>query len=87
MREPDTITKLFPIAVGLFAWQLYGWVIGLVVCITYVIVNIALNGLYIWKFIENSEDPVKIFQRFKWILFCVTMIGLAISAAEVVHLK
>ncbi len=42
--EPNPLTKLFPLAVGAFGWQIHGLLIGLILAVIYIGIVIASNA-------------------------------------------
>lgn len=74
--EPNPITKLFPLAVGGFTWQLHGLVIGIIVLIAFIVVVVASNAQVMSK---ESDDWIKEIQSRKWVIFIIVMLGIGIS--------
>lgn len=77
--EPNPITKLLPLAVGGFGWQVHGLVIGIIVALLYIGVVIASNMQIMSK---ENEDWIRRIQSRKWIIFIGFMVGIAVSGAS-----
>lgn len=86
MNKPNRLTKLFPIAVGAFGWQVHGLWVGIGVAILFVLVIILTNFIYMSKLYDKSADPIRGLQRIKLIMFIAFMIVIAISGAKIVEL-
>lgn len=79
--EPNPLTKLFPLAVGAFGWQLHGFLIGLILAVMYIGVVLASNA----QVMANASDGwMRKIQLRKWIVFVFFVVGLAISRAQVI---
>lgn len=82
--KPDPVTYLFPLGIGAFAWQVHGVWVAIALAIAYVAVVIANNFRILASKNEDSGDPFRRLHRWKWVLFVVFMIGIALSGAELV---
>ena len=79
--EPNPLTKLLPIGVGAFGWQVHGLLVGLTLAVVYVGIVIASNA----QVMANAPDDwVSRIQSRKWIIFALFMVGISISGARVV---
>ena len=88
MVRPSPITHLLPFSVGAYAWRLHGWLVGLIMGLSYIMAVIAANHLYILRMASDDTELdqfVGALQRIKWAFFVIFMIGLGVSAATVAH--
>jgi hypothetical protein len=79
--SPNPLTKAFPLAVGVFGWQVHGVITGIVLVVAYVVIVIASNSQVISS---GSDDWIRKIEKRKWIIFTLFMIGIAISGMQVV---
>ena len=78
---PNPITKLFPLAVGAFGWQVHNLWIGLGILLLFLIVVIASNMQALFG-TDETEDLVRKIQLRKWCAFILFMLTISISGAE-----
>ena len=81
MSEPNLITKLFPLFVAAFGWQVHGLLFAVGLAVAFVVVTIASN---MQVMSAGTDDWSRVVQRRKWIIFSVFMVGIAISGAQMV---
>jgi hypothetical protein len=88
--EPDPLTKLFPVVLFGYGWQVHGFWWGMLVGGVYIALAIVLNLLYFYRLnkLPNDSDanPIRLFQRIKWLLFIVMMVGIGLSGASACHI-
>lgn len=73
------------ITAGAYAWQVHGWVWGLVIAaLLYFLVPVVTAPLF-HLFFGKSEDPLKFANRlrkFRWAIWLIVMLGIGISGAK-----
>ncbi len=84
-NQPNPLTKLFPLAIGGFGWQVHGLLIGIILAVAYVVIAIASNMQVIANTSDDDEWVNRIQSR-KWIIFLLFMVGIAVSGAEIISL-
>lgn len=86
--KPNPLTHIFPFVVGLWGWQVWGIVVGIIAGLAYVGLVVFSNYHVLFK-VESDDDEgfdgLRKVQRNKWIIFIVLMLGISISAAEFVR--
>jgi hypothetical protein len=82
-NQPNPLTKLFPLAIGGFGWQVHGLLIGIILAVAYVVIAIASNMQVIANTSDDDEWVNRIQSR-KWIIFLLFMVGIAVSGAEII---
>lgn len=84
---PDPITKLFPLLLGGYVWQLHGVGWAILIAALYVVANIAMNLFYLMRIREDEDvDLIRGLQRIKWGLFIVGMVLTGLSGASACHI-
>lgn len=76
--EPDPITQYFHILLGLYTWWGHGWLAGIVVGISYYLLIIAINFLYLFMFAGLNRNWIRTLQRIKWVSFIAATIVIGI---------
>ena len=84
-NQPNPLTKLFPLAVGGFGWQVHGLLIGIILAVAYIVIAITSNMQVIANASDDDEWVNRIQSR-KWIIFLLFMVGIAVSGAEIISL-
>lgn len=79
---PDPITKLFPLAVAGFGWQVHGIFIGLGLGLAFIVLSILFNIYVLSSESDDLDRFVRTIQRSKWILLTIFLVGIAISGME-----
>lgn len=72
-----------------YAWQIYGWVCGIVVLVTLFILRRIIEIIIFARWVGRSESDFSALEKWtsraRWAVVIFALIGLAISAAEICY--
>lgn len=83
--KPNPITLLFPYVIGVYAWQVQGWLVAVGTVAVYLAALVILNQFVIRRSASQEstlDDLIRNLQRVKWVTFALFMMGLGLSSVQ-----